>query len=383
MFQDFFIFDCVKNDGMNHFGKYFLGLVGLVAVGVFCWYFSAIIAYILIAAVISFLGKPIIDALSRIRVRGRELHDGVKAALTLLALWAVFVLFIVNVIPVVTHEFENLGNMSVESIVGKLSGPLNDIGNVLRRYGILDQDRDAGEYISENLSSLVSVTGIRSLFGSLAGTVSGILVALFSVTFISFFFLKDSRLFTGMVLAVLPSRYEEGAKNALDSIQTLLVRYFVGIIVEVIGVMMLNTLGLWAIGFRFSNAVVIGLISGILNVIPYIGPLIGIIFGVLVGIVLNIELPFYTDLLPLLVYMILVMAFTQLIDNVIFQPFIYGSSVHAHPLEIFLVILMAGTIAGIPGMILAIPAYTVIRVILREFFNKYKLVKKLTRSLDE
>lgn len=355
----------------------------MVAVGVFCWYFSAIIAYILIAAVISFLGKPIIDALSRIRVRGRELHDGVKAALTLLALWAVFVLFIVNVIPVVTHEFENLGNMSVESIMGKLSGPLNDIGNVLRRYGILDQDRDAGEYISENLSSLVSVTGIRSLFGSLAGTVSGILVALFSVTFISFFFLKDSRLFTGMVLAVLPSRYEEGAKNALDSIQTLLVRYFVGIIVEVIGVMMLNTLGLWAIGFRFSNAVVIGLISGILNVIPYIGPLIGIIFGVLVGIVLNIELPFYTDLLPLLVYMILVMAFTQLIDNVIFQPFIYGSSVHAHPLEIFLVILMAGTIAGIPGMILAIPAYTVIRVILREFFNKYKLVKKLTRSLDE
>lgn len=147
--------------------------------------------------------------------------------------------------------------------------------------------------------------------------------------------------------------------------------------------MTINTLGLLLIGFSFPNAILIGLISGILNVVPYIGPLIGIIFGVSVGIVLNIDMPFYTDLLPLLIYMIIVMLFTQLIDNVVFQPFIYGNSVHAHPLEIFLVILMAGNIAGVPGMILAIPACTVLRVILREFFNKYKLVKKITRSLDE
>ena len=77
------------------------------------------------------------------------------------------------------------------------------------------------------------------------------------------------------------------------------------------------------------------------------------------------------------------MSITQLIDNVVFQPYIYGNSVYAHPLEIFLVILMAGSLAGIPGMILAIPSYTVIRVILKEFFNKYKLVKKLTQSLNE
>ena len=88
-------------------------------------------------------------------------------------------------------------------------------------------------------------------------------------------------------------------------------------------------------------------------------------------------------MLPLLIYMTIVMLLTQLVDNVVFQPFIYGNSVHAHPLEIFLVILMAGSLAGIPGMILAIPSYTVLRVILKEFFNKYKLVKKLTQSLSE
>lgn len=169
----------------------------------------------------------------------------------------------------------------------------------------------------------------------------------------------------------------------MDSIQKLLVRYFVGLLLEVLGVMALNTIGLTIVGLGFSNAVVIGLVTGVLNVIPYIGPMIGVFFGLAVGVVLNLGLDFYDQMLPLLIYMTIAMLLTQLIDNVVFQPFIYGSSVHAHPLEIFLVILMAGSMAGILGMILAIPSYTVLRVVLKEFFNKYKLVKKLTQSLNE
>lgn len=368
---------------MNNIGKYILGFIGLAVVIFFCWYFYSIIAYVLIAAVVSFIGKPLVDTLGQVKIQGHRLHNGIKAGIALLALWAIFVLFVITIIPLVTNEFESLGRISIEGIMSKLQSPVSDLGRFLRYYGILAPEENVNEYVSKGVSSLVSVTKVRSLFDSVAGTVSGIFVALFSVTFISFFFLKDSRLFNDMVLALIPARYEEGGKNALDSIQKLLIRYFIGIMIEVIGVMTLNTLGLWMIGFRFSTALVIGLISGILNVIPYIGPIIGVLFGLCVGVVLNIDMPFYSDLLPLLIYMVLVMLVTQLIDNVVFQPLIYGNSVHAHPLEIFLVILMAGNIAGIPGMILAIPAYTVIRVILREFFNKYRLVKKLTKSLDE
>ena len=357
---------------MNNFGKYFLGFIGLVFVGLFCWYFSSIIAYVLIAAVISFLGRPIIDLLGKVKIRGKELHNGIKAALALLALWTLFIFFMVTIIPLVTHEFQNIGNISVDNVMSKLESPVDDISRVLKRYGLIEMDDDMEKSISNSLSSLVSVTRIKTIFGSLANTISDIFVALFSITFISFFFLKDSRLFSGMVLALLPAKYEEGGRNALDSI-----------LFEVLGVMTLNTLGLWMVGLSFSNALVIGLVSGVLNVIPYIGPIIGVVFGVVVGIVLHIDLPFYTDLLPLLVYMVIAMLITQLIDNVVFQPFIYGNSVHAHPLEIFLVILLAGNLAGIPGMILAIPSYTVLRVILIEFFNKYRLVKKITQSLDE
>ena len=104
---------------MNNWGKYFLGVVALVVVAYLCWYFSSVIAYVLIAAVISFIGKPIIALLGKIEIRGVKLPNGVKAGLTLLILWAVFVFFFVTIIPLVTNEFQHLSNTSAEQIVAK------------------------------------------------------------------------------------------------------------------------------------------------------------------------------------------------------------------------------------------------------------------------
>lgn len=367
---------------MNNIGKYFIGLLILLLIGSFCWYFSSIIAYVLISAVISFIGRPIVDLLGKVKIKGHKLSDAICAAVAIIAIWALFILFFSTIIPLVSTEFQKLGTLSVNGVVTQLNGPIEDAGKMLKHFGLLEPQQDVKKYITDNLSSLVDITKIQSIFGSLAGTISGIFVALFSITFISFFFLKDSRLFTGMVLAILPAQHEESGRKAIDSIQHLLVRYFVGILIEVFLIMALNTIGLSIVGIAIGHAIAIGLITGILNVVPYIGPIIGVIFGLSVGIAINIDMPFYTDLMPLLIYMAIAMLFTQLIDNIVIQPLIYGNSVYAHPLEIFLVILMAGSIAGIPGMILAIPGYTVLRVILREFFNKYKLVKTLTKNMN-
>lgn len=373
----------INQTEMNTFTKYLLGFLAVAMAVFFSWYFFSVIVYVLVSAVISFIGRPIIDLLGKINIRGYRLTDSLKAAITVLCLWCLFILVFSTVIPLAVREFESLENVSVTSIISRLETPIEDAGHFLKHYGFLNEEDDVRAYLSEELSDVLNVSRLKNWFGTLAGTLSDLFVALFSITFISFFFLKDSRLFSGMVMAVLPSRYEEQARNALDSIQRLLVRYFVGLLLEVFGVMTLNTLGLNMIGLNFNNAIVIGLVAGVLNVIPYIGPLIGICFGLAVGIVLNLDMEFYHQMLPLLIYITVVMLLTQLVDNVVFQPYIYGSSVHAHPLEIFLVILMAGSLAGIPGMILAIPAYTVFRVLLKEFFNKYKLVKKLTQSMSE
>jgi FAD synthase len=367
---------------MNNIGKYCLGGLALLVVGFLCWYFSSIIAYILVAVVLSFFGHPIINLLGKVKIKGKRMPNGLRAGIALVCIWFVLVLFFYTVIPLVSQEFQSLSDISITNIVNKLEDPLADLEEGLKHFGIIDANQDVKEYIVKNLKSVVDVTQIRNLFGSLAGTISSIFIALFSVTFMAFFFLKDSNLFYKMLLAVVPARYGEGVGKALDSIQKLLVRYFIGITFEVLIVMGLNILGLTIIGLPFNNAVLIGLITGVTNVIPYIGPLIGAAFGLSVGIATNVDVDFYTVVFPLLIYMSVVFIITQLIDNVVLQPLIYGNSVHAHPMEIFLVILIAGNLAGIPGMILAIPGYTVLRVILREFFNKYRLVKSLTKSLE-
>lgn len=367
---------------MNNLGKYWLGGLALLVIGFLCWYFSSIIAYILVAVILSFLGRPIIDLLGKIKIKGHPLPNGFRAAIALVCIWFVFILFFYTIIPLVSQEFQSLSDISITNIVNKLEDPLADLEEGLKHFGVIDSNQDIKEYIVNNLRSVVDITQVKNIFGSLAGTISGIFIALFSVTFMAFFFLKDSNLFYRMLLTVVPTRYGDGVEKALESIQQLLVRYFIGITFEVLIVMGLNIVGLSIVGLPFNNAVLIGLITGITNVIPYIGPLIGAAFGLSVGIATNVDMDFYTVVFPLLLYMSVVFIFTQLVDNVVLQPLIYGNSVHAHPMEIFLVILIAGNLAGIPGMILAIPGYTVLRVILREFFNKYKLVKSLTKGLD-
>ncbi len=101
------------------------------------------------------------------------------------------------------------------------------------------------------------------------------------------------------------------------------------------------------------------------------------------GVASHITMDFSTVVIPLVFNMVLVLAITQLIDNVIFQPVIFSNSVRAHPLEIFVVVLAAGFAAGIPGMLLGIPAYTVLRVFAREFFYGFKAVQRITSSLSD
>ena len=143
----------------------------------------------------------------------------------------------------------------------------------------------------------------------------------------------------------------------------------------------LVTSGFLLIRLPFEHALVIGLFAGFINVIPYLGPLMGGCFGFVVVSVVQIQIPNSYTLLSLWGGTIIIFLVVQLLDNLVFQPFIFSSSVRAHPLEIFLVILMAGYMSGIVGMFLAIPVYTILRVVAREFFFNYRLVKKLTERL--
>jgi predicted PurR-regulated permease PerM len=205
----------------------------------------------------------------------------------------------------------------------------------------------------------------------------------FSVSFILFYFLKEEDLFRNWILVLAPTNYESRVSNVMDKVGDLLKRYMIGMVLEVFGVMILSIAGFTIAGLGFGHAVVVGVFAGILNVIPYIGPWIAGVFGLVVAVANNLNSSFTDVTLPLMFWMLVVVMVVQFIDNMIIQTVIYSSSIKAHPLEVFFVIMMAGSIAGIPGMILGIPVYTVLRVIAGEFLSEFKIVQQLTPKEEE
>ena len=205
------------------------------------------------------------------------------------------------------------------------------------------------------------------------------LILLFSVAFISFFFLKDHRMLYNALMLLPPDKVETQFANILHNTKKLLTRYFIGLILQLSLFTVIVSLGLMIAGVE--NALLIGFLAGLLNVIPYVGPIIGAIVGLIIGISTGLAVDINMDLLPILFKIVVVFGIAQMVDNYVSQPLIFSNVVMAHPLEIFLVILMAATMAGIPGMILAVPVYTLIRVIAKEFLIEFKLVKKLTERI--
>ena len=181
-----------------------------------------------------------------------------------------------------------------------------------------------------------------------------------------------------MVTALFPSRYVDNVTRALDKITHLLSRYFTGLLFESLILMTVISVVLMLFGLAVEDACFIGVIMGVMNVIPYAGPVMGGIASIFVGIVEPIEGCTIGYTLAVIVGTLLTV---KGIDDFVIQPTLYSERVNAHPLEVFIVILLAGSAGGILGMLLAIPSYTVLRVFAKEFFSQYTLVKNLTKDI--
>lgn len=348
------------------------------------WYFRSIVVYILVSGVLSIMGRPLVDLLSSIKIKKWTFPRALSALITLLVIWGIIILFFVIFVPLVTKQINYFSTIDSEKIVQLAEGPINKLENLFRSFNRdITSEISIKDYIIEKVSGVLNINMIQNFLGSLISILGNLIVAIFSITFITFFFLKDQHLFYKSILMWIPDKYVDNVTRALNSIKNLLTRYFIGIVIQSTCIMILITIGMTIAGIDLQQALVMGLILGILNVIPYVGPWLGLFIAIIMGVASHMNQDFTTVVIPLVYYMIIVEAITQLIDNVVFQTVIFSNSVKAHPLEIFVVVLAAGFAAGIPGMILGIPAYTVLRVFAREFFYGFKAVQKITSSLSE
>ena len=361
----------------NKYIRVILWVLGIVILGYVLWNVRTIIIYFFIAAIIAFVARPLMGLLGKVKIKEWILPSWLKSALVLGTFVFIFIGLFRLLIPIVVEQADIISNINTDNVIAKAEGLVDGADNWLAKANITKDDRIKS--LETELTNIFSIGDIGGYLSSFIGGLSNALIAVFSILFISFFLLKDGDIVDNVVESLTPDKYIEKIKTIFNDAKDLLSRYFIGILTQISIVMTVITIGLTLLGV--NNALFIGLLAGIFNIIPYVGPLIGGAVGISLAITSQLDINPDLDVLSFAALAILPFAVAQLLDNFVLQPLIFSKSVKAHPLEIFIVILAAGSLGGVLGMILAVPIYSFLRIVAREFFNGYKVVQGLTKNI--
>ena len=329
------------------------------------------IAYIAIAAVISLIGRPIVFFLRK----KLKFKNTLAVITTMLLLVGIIAGIIALFVPLIIKQGQNLSLLDIDKLQGNLENLYIQATNY---FGISTTEIEQSIKSSKFLGK-VDFAFIPNFLNSFVGILGSLSVGLFSVVFIAFFFLKDRKLFEDGILLLVPQNKESRLKKSMNTIGELLSRYFVGLVFQILILFVIYTIVLLIFGIE--NAIVIAFLCALLNLIPYVGPMIGGVLMITLTMTSNLGADFSSVILPKTIYVMIGFVIGQLVDNFFSQPFIFSNSVKSHPLEIFLVIIIGGLLFGVTGMIIAVPAYTAIKVILKEFLSENKIVKSVTKNL--
>ena len=346
---------------IDKLAKYILIAAGVCIVCTLCWYLRDVLIYILSAVVVSLIAKPVMGLLQKIRIKGWKAPDWLLAALSLTIVLATILTVLTLLVPIVSGIVKGISVSSLENVAGQISVPLADLNEFLRNtFPQLGEGFRLETALIQELDKLFDVSVISSVIGSATSFLTSFGIGLFSVVFIGFFFIKDDGLFTQIVCALVPDKHEKTTEKAISDIGHLLSRYFIGVMIEVMGVALVNFLGLLLIArLGFNAAIGIAFLTGILNIIPYVGPLLGGILGTILALILKytsaVSIGLDVNFWIFTAILVAIFCFTQLIDNFLYQPVIYSTSIKSKPLEIFIVLLIVGHIGGPLAMIVAIP----------------------------
>ncbi len=345
--------------------------VGILVLCLFLYAIRSVLLYISFAAVVALIGRPVVYFL-RHRLR---IPNQLAVIITLFSFFLIIVGILALFIPIISQQSENLGRINYAALKNNVTSLIHQIQDYLglKPTNLLE------EFNPKNLLSYFNFESIPLFMGSIFGTVGSLFIGVFAILFISFFFLKDSNLLFKSFLAFSKKGNEERFERIFTKIKNLLSRYFAGIALQIFVLFVLYAILLYI--FDIQNPVAIAFICAFLNIVPYVGPIIAGVLMVFFTATTNLGSDFSSTILPTTLYVLVGYLIIQLLDNIINQPLIFSQSVKSHPLEIFLVIIIASLIFGIFGMIVAVPSYTALKVIAKETLGKYKVVQNLTKGM--
>ncbi|MCE7053557.1 AI-2E family transporter [Algoriphagus sp. AGSA1] len=342
----------------------------IAAFMLFGWYFSNITLYLIISLILAALLRPLTNHLNDFHVLGQHVPRWLAVLLSYSAIVLLLVLLGFLFFPLINNQIIVLSDLDLNGIYEQIQIPISRVEGFLIRHELLDTN--PGYLFGRMKSTMIDMIkgfDFTSFIGGVINITSSLFIGIMAIAFISFFLLLENGLLRRNLLNLIPNPYFELSVATFTKVEKLLSNYLSGLLLQMLAVFSLASFGLTIMSVEY--ALTIALFAAVANLIPYAGPLLGATFGIIVGVSSG-TFENNTELNYLIIKILSVFALVQVTDNLLLQPMIFSKSVKAHPLEIFVVIFAGAKIAGVVGMILAIPVYTIFRVFIMEFYMGYK-----------
>ncbi len=341
-------------------------IILLIIIGLTFFLISKIqllIIYLFIALVLSITINPLSNWICSIKIFKQKVNKTIASILCLFIISVCMTLLGYIISPLIIEEIQIISSIQLTEIQHFLNVATEQINKKFESFNI---DIEANFM---DLLSVLNISSVTSLFQSMMGILGNIFMAIFSILFISFFLIRDKDFLKEKVITTL-SYIIPKSKQKINTIIYFIRRYFIGLCIQTIILFILFGLGMTIL--KLPNPWTLAVFAAVINIVPYFGPLIGFTFtSIMVGTI-YLDQNMIEMILPLITKSFFLFGLIQSVDNFLIQPSIYSKAFNAHPLEIFFIALSAGFIGGLMWMVIAMPVYTIIRIIFSELLANLK-----------
>ena len=320
-------------------------------------FISAIGVPVACGAVIYYLVKPIYDYLLN-----KKVPKGIAILLVMVGVIVIFIMIITSLVPIIQKQLLDLVSQLpyYYQIISEQVEKFMQTGffeTIQEQFNKINTDFI--QSITERLNGILNFT--FSGIGSVVGIIGDIVITIMTMPVILYYLLKDGNKVIPFVTRMFPTRSQHKISVMLNEMNQQVSSYIRGQITVAICVGFTYIIGYTLIGLPYG--VTIGMIAGLLTIIPYLGSLIGLTPALIIGFVTNPTLA---------LHVFLVFVIEQLIESRVLHPLILGSSLKMHPVTILIILLAAGKMFGLVGLLIAVPVYAVVKVFITHFFAWYK-----------
>lgn len=366
----------MKNITLERIVKFAIGIAGLVLLGWIMMKLGNLVLYLVLALILSYVLDPIVNWLQR-----NKIPRTLAITLTLTAVILVFVYASTTVIPKVAEQMVQLAGQldidNIQRITNNIENKLSDDYQFIPE-GFLSSN------LTQILNSLFDFDQFSSVFSNVVSVFTDIFSAILVVPFAAFFFLKDGSKIRRDLLRLIPNKYFETSLTLIDKIEKRLGLYFRSVLMQSFLVAASSWATLSIAGL--DNSLSVGIAVGLANTIPYFGPIIGYVLSLIISIIESGAFSIENGDFSLVLASMLAIFIVQMLDNILFQPLLFSRSADMHPVAILFIILVGAEVAGILGMLVAIPLATVIQITILQItwsFSNYQVFNQeieLTKS---